>query len=273
MTDSSVVQLCNKCHMRSRDGDKRHCAVCLERTKARRRALRADGYCISCGKGTKAVEGKQMCPPCGNKRRRKARKKKEQAIRSGVCVSCHKAPRASGRIRCEACLDKLQESQEGRCGQCHVRERPRGTSRCGPCTKRITVRKAEKVVQGLCTYTAGCFDKRVSGRTYCALHAIKDRGRKTEGRHTRRNLVLDSYGGRCSCCGEAERMFLAIDHVNGGGSKEALYGPALISKVIAEDFPPRFQVLCHNCNYAKSFNGRCPHKLAVVKPKPKEKAK
>lgn len=33
-----------------------------------------------------------------------------------------------------------------------------------------------------------------------------------------KNEVFEIYGNKCSCCGETERLFLTIDHVNGGGN-------------------------------------------------------
>jgi hypothetical protein len=35
--------------------------------------------------------------------------------------------------------------------------------------------------------------------------------------------MLSAYGGKCVCCGESEYKFLAIDHINGGGSGRAYY--------------------------------------------------
>lgn len=83
--------------------------------------------------------------------------------------------------------------------------------------------------------------------------------------HRLRGIVIDAYGGKCACCSEAERRFLAIDHVNGGGHKERRRigsGAALYNKIIGLKFPPEYQVLCHNCNMAKGLYGQCPHKGA-----------
>lgn len=85
--------------------------------------------------------------------------------------------------------------------------------------------------------------------------AYKDRLRKR---------VFDHYGRRCQCCGEDRVEFLAMDHVNGGGNKHRrearLTNSAdLFLWIIRNGFPPDFQTLCHNCNMAKAFYGRCPH--------------
>lgn len=73
--------------------------------------------------------------------------------------------------------------------------------------------------------------------------------------------MIEHYGGACACCGEAEYAFLALDHENGGGSahrKEVGSGSRMVDWIISHGFPEIFQVLCHNCNNAKSW-GRCPH--------------
>lgn len=72
--------------------------------------------------------------------------------------------------------------------------------------------------------------------------------------------VLEKYGNKCNCCGEIEKEFLSIDHIDGGGSKHrreikhSIYGWLKSNK-----YPKGFQILCHNCNQAKGFYGICPH--------------
>lgn len=63
--------------------------------------------------------------------------------------------------------------------------------------------------------------------------------------------------------------FLAIDHINGGGSaarKSGIYGGSKVGGsgfyrwLIKNDFPAGFQTLCHNCNLGRQINGGvCPH--------------
>lgn len=77
-----------------------------------------------------------------------------------------------------------------------------------------------------------------------------------------------AYGGKCACCGETEPNFLSIDHVYGGGRKhrELIHsshggGSGIYRWLKQERYPQdgRFQVLCHNCNFAKRL-GQCPHR-------------
>lgn len=77
--------------------------------------------------------------------------------------------------------------------------------------------------------------------------------------------VLTHYSNgslECNCCGEKEYKFLSIDHIWGGGNqhRKQLGSKYIYSWLIQNDYPEGYQVLCHNCNMAKSFYGGCPHK-------------
>ena len=91
----------------------------------------------------------------------------------------------------------------------------------------------------------------------------RDKYRNTNRKHYQklRRIVLEHYGNQCQCCGEMRMEFLAIDHINGGGSKERKKRDARTNYryLIANNFPKDFQILCHNCNAAKGFYGQCPH--------------
>lgn len=83
--------------------------------------------------------------------------------------------------------------------------------------------------------------------------------------------TLGAYGGSCRCCGEGRPEFLSIDHIDGGGNQERsrlgiLPGYGTYRHLRKSGYPPGYQVLCENCNLAKSFYGRgcCPHRKAVV---------
>jgi hypothetical protein len=76
--------------------------------------------------------------------------------------------------------------------------------------------------------------------------------------------IIEAYGGSCVCCGELERDFLTIDHVNGDGAESRRAGEglggSLYCKLKREGFPrDRYQLLCYNCNCSKKQFGRCPH--------------
>ncbi len=65
--------------------------------------------------------------------------------------------------------------------------------------------------------------------------------------------VINHYGGKCTCCGEAELIFLTIDHINGGGRRHRKEKGGLHFYIwlIHNNSPRGFQVLCWNCNYLK----------------------
>ena len=94
--------------------------------------------------------------------------------------------------------------------------------------------------------------------------------------------VLQGYSKRlsnsdipcCNCCGLNDYLdFLAIDHVLGKkqmdsvhelvkiGYSSKLKDSKLYQWIVDNDFPDGFQILCHNCNFAKGYprnNGKCP---------------
>jgi len=77
-----------------------------------------------------------------------------------------------------------------------------------------------------------------------------------------------AYGGECVCCGEKEPRFFELDHIFSDGHKEkkktASGNPWRPTSVViwrrhrVAD-RARFQILCSNCNSAKSQHGNCPH--------------
>jgi len=81
----------------------------------------------------------------------------------------------------------------------------------------------------------------------------------------RRNLrtrLFEVYGSVCACCGENEERFLTLDHkLNDGNHARKQSGAfKIMRKAISEADPRKYQVLCFNCNCARSqHNGICPH--------------
>lgn len=77
-----------------------------------------------------------------------------------------------------------------------------------------------------------------------------------------RKSVVDHYGGKCACCGESNYEFLAIDHVNGGGTRlrrEKIQSSRNYYKIKKEGYPDTYRILCHNCNQSLGLYGYCPH--------------
>jgi len=99
-------------------------------------------------------------------------------------------------------------------------------------------------------------------RTKNAADKKRDKRRCRESRLA----VLNLYGRVCVCCGETTEQFLALDHVNSDGQEERkLYGSGsrFYRWLLKQPYDPsRYQILCHNCNMAKSLYGLCPHQEA-----------
>jgi hypothetical protein len=95
--------------------------------------------------------------------------------------------------------------------------------------------------------------------------STKDYKSKTNLRNKNRrerlwNLVLEIYGSKCVCCGESNKNFLTLDHINGGGSKERTGSTTTLQKAVEEKDKTKYQILCYNCNTGRHWNGGiCPH--------------
>ena len=113
------------------------------------------------------------------------------------------------------------------------------------------------------------------GRVYCnPCNALNVRewydahpGMRTqrahESKYALRAEALMRYGRICACCGEERREFLALDHINGDGAEHRRGMPrgglAVPLDLKRRGWPDGIQILCHNCNSAKQFEGICPH--------------
>lgn len=80
-----------------------------------------------------------------------------------------------------------------------------------------------------------------------------------------RDAVIAHYGGKCFCCGEANKGFLTVDHVDGQVPELAVVGKklghsALYRYLVKNNFPEGYQLACCNCNMATGWWGTCPHK-------------
>lgn len=116
-----------------------------------------------------------------------------------------------------------------------------------------------------------CWKKRVRARHLKHGDTIRTQA-NARGRWKRgviKEAVFQAYGGwRCACCGETERLFLSLDHIenNGAAVRRELFGDRkwagyrTYDYLFRHDFPPGYQVLCMNCQHGKLMNrGICPH--------------
>jgi hypothetical protein len=120
-------------------------------------------------------------------------------------------------------------------------------------------------------------DKRSGGKRHrckaCALkksnkwtNANRERSlaRHRERRREQKLEVLQHYSESkepyCACCKETIIEFLVLDHKHGGGNahrKEV--GANMVQFARANNYPPIFRVLCHNCNACLGSYGVCAH--------------
>lgn len=86
--------------------------------------------------------------------------------------------------------------------------------------------------------------------------------------------VLEAYGGKCVCCGEAQKSFLSLDHIHNDGAthrREVNGTNSGCSNTIwnllkRQGWPKdRYRLLCYNCNVGRHRNfenpGICPHEI------------
>ena len=105
-------------------------------------------------------------------------------------------------------------------------------------------------------------------KTYYKKNSVTQTKRVKEKRLLERKQAMSHYSNgtmSCACCKESKYEFLVFDHIKGNGnlhrrSLEKKYDSRHIARyLIKNNFPDGFQVLCYNCNMAKSFYGKCPH--------------
>lgn len=117
---------------------------------------------------------------------------------------------------------------------------------------------------------------REANTSKCKKWRNENRGkyRESEARYLQKlkDITYETYGGYvCACCGEKERAFLSLDHIqnNGADHREVISGKrrgngtgkGLFLWLQRQNYPKGLlQVLCHNCNMGKHLNGGiCPH--------------
>ena len=109
-------------------------------------------------------------------------------------------------------------------------------------------------------------DRTQFGKQHRLTDCIECMHTKDRKRHKQLRLtILQYYSAEkpfCACCGEGMIEFLAIDHMDNNGAehrREIGGGTKIYQWLKQNDYPEGFQVLCHNCNLAKGFYGKCPH--------------
>jgi hypothetical protein len=122
---------------------------------------------------------------------------------------------------------------------------------CPRCGKRPRTRKDGG-------YCRPCSTKHTA--EWRAKNLERKRANDREWNRKKKYQIFKRYGGKCACCGESNFAFLTIDHINGRGNEERRkYHSQTWKLVIKHGYPKTYQLLCYNCNNAKSNFGTCPH--------------
>lgn len=183
----------------------------------------------------------------------------------GLCCWCKTNTKGRWKKLCEDC-GKLSTPERrklaGICTACGASQVGPGHTRCEGCIKVTAKQAEEKVEAGLCNH---CFkEPRSPGLKSCSrcLGVAGDRYQKAKA------AVYQAYGGfRCRWCGITDPVVLSIDHVNNDGNvhrkRLGLVGRGsctsnLVYWIERNNFPEGFQILCRNCNWAKSKGREAP---------------
>lgn len=115
--------------------------------------------------------------------------------------------------------------------------------------------------------------ERERSRAFSPIYRERKTSKARVWREQLRQDILKAYGGKCSCCGEREPIFLTLDHIYNDGAKTRLAlqgangkprgGVWQYADLRKKGFPKdRHRLLCWNCNCGRQRNGGvCPHKI------------
>jgi hypothetical protein len=131
-------------------------------------------------------------------------------------------------------------------------------SRCKECSKKDNNQRYRDILRHDPIYVKKQADY---ARSWHNRNKERNNVRVSKNRKDNRMRCIDHYGGQCACCGESKYEFMAIDHVNGGGSKhrKTIATNSFHRWLIKNNFPEGYRILCHNCNQALGHYGYCPH--------------
>lgn len=160
-----------------------------------------------------------------------------------------------------------------------------GRTKCKECKKSyVAERYKQRCRERKCYYCGRSLadsDKRLcavckASRREVWLRKFREpqKARSKQRRFEIKSAAFAAYGGAvCRCCGETTMEFLSIDHINNNGaahrktlSKSYQCGGGFYRWLRDHGYPPGYQVLCFNCNFAKGHFGYCPHELTSRRP-------
>jgi hypothetical protein len=147
-----------------------------------------------------APEGMKVCRSCHETKPFSAfARRTDTGGYRNQCMDCRNSGQVSARCAgCGSTFARLGTTERDLCARC----RPPLTKPCATCG----------------TEFVGSMDQ----RRYCSP-GCRDTALDAKRRTTRQKVrleALQAYGGttpQCVCCGEGQLLFLALDHIDGGG--------------------------------------------------------
>lgn len=215
--------------------------------KVHTRPCRTCGRCDEC-LGLVAPEGMKVCRRCGDTKPVEAfTRRADTGGRRNECTDCRN--RRLGTTRCANCKVVFLRHNDTRtlCARC----RPPVTKPCATCGSQFV---GNTELRRYCS--PECRDQTAALKRKAARERI-------------RLTALQAYSAEhpfCVCCKESTLLFLAIDHIDGGGyaHRQEVGGGGFYTWLRKNNYPSGFRVLCHNCNMGRQLNhGVCPHNNIV----------
>ncbi len=191
---------------------------------------------------------------------------KDKQRLSNWCKPCLRENNRAWRKKNPTRMKELRSNQY-RADRAKVRDIiARGIKICSICKQIKPFEAFSRNKYSALGYMSACKECRKTAYKIYKQNEIAKYGRSKEAlrKAAIRLEVLKYYSKsdtpNCACCGENHIQFLGIDHINGEGNKHRKsISNNLYKWLYKSGFPAGFQVLCHNCNLARGFYGRCPH--------------
>lgn len=140
-----------------------------------------------------------------------------------------------------------------------------GLKTCLSCTKTLSLIDFHKTRstgnQGVRAVCKAC--RSLESVEYYKRFPEKRRAISIRNRYKQKRILVDIYGGCCSCCGETIIDFLTLEHKlhDGKQDRATMTGHKLYKKAIDCVDTDRYTILCMNCNFAEKHGNPCPHKV------------
>ena len=204
----------------------------------------------------------------------KQKRLRQNRLKAGLCMSCGERPPDPEKTRCGECRSKHKANSKQRndkrkvaglcyCGQLAVDGMASCEKHRAAAVSWHETKTAVSILTGVCKKCGEPSDE-----IHCPGCKVIKSAWSKKHRQKLWKQVFGHYGEKCACCGEAEPLFLTIDHVNNDGAAhrrsmpDGRYstGERMYRWLRDNGFPYGFQTLCMNCNLGKQRNGGvCPH--------------